>query len=420
MIQDFINETCDKLEKHDQNIQAFLPEPGRRKRLLKEAAELERRYNGAEKRLPLYGVLVGIKDIFRVDGLPTRAGSKLPAGLFEGPDAECVERLRRAGALILGKTVTTEFAYFEPGSTRNPHNLNHTPGGSSSGSAAAVAAEFCSIAVGTQTIGSIIRPAAYCGVVGFKPSYGRISREGVIAFSSSMDHVGIFTNDIDMMKKAAMVLCKTWNVGEIEMQLETGDEEPPILGVPEGAYLKQAPKMTLDYFEQQLDKFQSAGYIIKRVQAMPDIAKINLHHRRLIAAEFADVHRFWFAKNESLYRKRTAELIKLGQEVDEKELAELRKSPYQLRQELKESMELNKIDLWVSPSALGEAPEGIENTGDPIMNLAWTHAGLPALNLPAGSGEKGLPLGMQFCAGYMRDEALLGWAEDLETVLKKG
>jgi Asp-tRNA(Asn)/Glu-tRNA(Gln) amidotransferase A subunit family amidase len=343
----------------------------------------------------------------------------LPTELFEGPEAECVSRLRAAGALVIGKTVTTEFAYYEPGPTRNPHNLKHTPGGSSSGSAAAVAAGMCSVALGTQTIGSVIRPAAFCGIVGFKPSYERIPREGVLEFSGTVDHVGILCPDISELRNAAAVLCNTWNIEENELQLGNSNEELPVLAVPEGPYLEQMPPSTLTSFEQQLAHLAKEGYVIKRVQAMPDIEQINLRHRRLIAAEMAEVHQEWFARYASIYRQRTADFIIFGQDISGKELAELRKSCTELRNELHGMMEQYGIDLWVSPSALGEAPEGIESTGDPVMNLPWTHAGVPSLNIPAGKGENGLPLGLQFCAGFMKDERLLEWAMKLEMVLKK-
>lgn len=168
----YIEEICGRIDALDRQIQALPPEPNRRARLVGEVAALKASFPDPGNRLPLYGVPVGVKDIFRVDGFLTRAGSRLPPELFAGPQTACVSTLRAAGALILGKTVTTEFAYREPGPTRNPHNLDHTPGGSSSGSAVAVAAGFCPLALGTQTIGSVIRPAAYCGIVGFKPSYG--------------------------------------------------------------------------------------------------------------------------------------------------------------------------------------------------------------------------------------------------------
>src|SRR5512138_1003056 len=190
-------------------IHAFIPEAGRFNRLRREAQSITGVPPGPASSGPLFGRLVGVKDIFRVDGFATRAGSHLPADEFQGAEAESVTRLKNAGILILGKTVTTEFAYFTPGPTRNPHNLNHTPGGSSSGSAAAVAAGLCDLALGTQTIGSIIRPAAFCGVIGFKPTYDRISRAGVIPLSPSLDHVGFFASDLEIANAAAQALVST-------------------------------------------------------------------------------------------------------------------------------------------------------------------------------------------------------------------
>ncbi|RLT42027.1 MAG: amidase, partial [Chloroflexi bacterium] len=206
----YIHAICDRIDRADPQVRAFIPEQRRRARLVEEAVDLIGLYPDAADRPPLFGVLVGVKDIFRVDGFLTQAGSELPSGLFEGDEAAVVTRLRAAGALIAGKTVTTEFAYFQPGPTRNPHNLNHTPGGSSSGSAAGVAAGFFPLALGTQTIGSTIRPAAFCGVVGFKPSYDRIPTAGLLYFSQSLDHVGLFTQDIAGMALAASLLCDGW------------------------------------------------------------------------------------------------------------------------------------------------------------------------------------------------------------------
>ena len=211
-----IDQLEDHFNKREPEVLAFLPEAGRFDRLRREARQLLDRYPQPDQRPLLFGVFIGVKDIFRVDGFPTRAGSRLPPDLFAGEEAESVTRLRQAGALILGKTVSTEFAYFAPGPTRNPHHLQHTPGGSSSGSAAAVAAGLCPVALGTQTIGSIIRPAAFCGVVGYKPSYDRISRSGVIPLSPSLDHVGLFAADVEDVKRCAQLL-----IGEWELKIES-------------------------------------------------------------------------------------------------------------------------------------------------------------------------------------------------------
>ena len=195
-----------RIARVDPHVQALLAEEQRVQRLQRDAHTLRASYPDPAQRPSLYGCLVGVKDIFHVDGFVTRAGSALLPQSFAGAEAAVVERLRQAGALILGKTVTTEFAYFEPGPTRNPYDLSRTPGGSSSGSAAAVAAGQCQLALGTQTIGSVIRPAAFCGIVGFKPTYNRIPTAGLIYFSPTVDHVGLFTQDIAGMHVAASAL----------------------------------------------------------------------------------------------------------------------------------------------------------------------------------------------------------------------
>ena len=408
----YLNEICDRIDAVEPHIQALLPEADRRTRLLHEASELIQRYPSPADRPPLYGIPVGVKDIFRVDGFPTRAGSQLPPELFAGSEAASVRALRAAGALILGKTVTTEFAYFEPGPTRNPHNLEHTPGGSSSGSAAAVATGLCPLALGTQTIGSVIRPAAFCGIVGFKPSYGRISLEGVIPFSPSADHVGLFTQDVGGMALAAALLCSQWRpIAECSL---------PVLGVPSGPYLQQASPEALAAFQAQLARLEAAGYTVRRCNTLDDIASINRRHKRMVAAEFAQVHARWFAQYASLYRPRTVALIREGQSVSEEELAEARRGREKLRAELEALMTAAGVDIWVSPAAPGPAPSGLHSTGDPIMNLPWTYAGLPTVTVPAGLADNGLPLGLQLSAALMADESLLAWAEGLAEVLAQG
>lgn len=401
----YIHQICDRIEALDSQIQALLPETGRRARLLKEAAGLKARFADPVTRPPLYGIPIGIKDIFNVDGFPTQAGSQLPPELFVGPEAACVKTLRAAGALILGKTVTTEFAYFEPGPTRNPLDPAHTPGGSSSGSAAAVSAGFCPLALGTQTIGSVIRPAAFCGIIGFKPSLGRIPTSGVIPFSQSADHVGLLTRDVAGMILAASILC-----------LDGGRESKnpksaalPVLGVPAGPYLNQASPEALAVFQNGLAGLKESGYQVRPVEALKDIEAINSRHKQMIAAEMAQVHARWFTQYESLYRPRTAAIIREGQKVSAEELANARAGRGELRAQLGGLMKQAGIDLWVSPSATGPAPEGIRSTGDPAMNLPWTHAGLPVITIPMGLASNGLPLGMQFVAPFGEDECLLHW-----------
>ena len=399
---DHINTVCDRLDRYDSEIESFLPETGRRERLLKEAELLEKAYPEPAKRPPLFGVLIGVKDVYRVDGFLTRGGSKLDPEVLAGPEADCVRLLRQAGALVLGKTVTTEFAYFEPGPTRNPHNLKHTPGGSSSGSAAAVAAGFSPLTLGTQTIGSVNRPAAYCGVVGYKPSYNRIPSGGLLYFSRSADHVGCFTQDVEGMILAARALVEDWQ--DISVSYK------PVLGVPRGRYIEQASAEGLTAFSEQLEVLRGAGYTIKEVAALDDIETITIWHRKLIAAEIALEHAELYAKFAARYRPRTAEIIEEGKAVSKQDLEEGRKRQKQLREKLETQMREAKIDLWITPAAPGPAPEGIDATGNPAMNMPWTNAGMPAVTIPAGRAENGLPLALQLVAPFMGDELLLNWS----------
>lgn len=409
---DYVNQACQLMDAREPEIQALIPEPGRRARLLADAQALSRRYPTPSERPPLYGILVGVKDIFHVDGFLTRAGTEVPADSFQGPEAEVVRRLRRAGALILGKTVTTEFAYFEPGPTRNPHNPEHTPGGSSSGSAAAVAAGFCGLSLGTQTVGSVIRPAAFCGIVGYKPSYDRIPTAGLIYFSPSVDHVGLFTRDVTSMALVAGALCQAWQ------PKKAARATMPVLGVPRGPYLDQTEPQALAHFERTLERLSRAGVAVRQVPALEEIRQIELRHTRLISAELAEEHRTRFPQHESLYRPRTAQLIRDGRQVPAAQVEIGRSSRRGLRRQLEETMARHGFDLWVTPAAPGPAPHGIQATGSPAMNLPWTHAGLPALTLPAGHDSRtGLPLGLQLVAGFGEDEGIMAWAELLAPLL---
>jgi Asp-tRNA(Asn)/Glu-tRNA(Gln) amidotransferase A subunit family amidase len=409
-LQDYIAATCERIDEIDPLLEAFVPEPDRRARLQADAEALSSRYPDPVERPALYGVLAGIKDIFRVDGLPTRAGSALPANVLAGAEAACVTRLRRAGALSAGKTVTAEFAFLEPGPTHNPHNLSHTPGGSSSGSAAAVAAGLCALAIGTQTVGSVIRPAAFCGIVGFKPSYGRIPADGVIYSSPSLDTIGIFTQDVAGMALAASVLCMGWQPAR--------DLRRPVLGVPDGPYLAQTSAEGIRTFEATLAAVQAAGYEVRRVPVLREIAAIARRHTRLVAGEMARVHRDWFGGYGDLYRPQTAALIREGVDIGDDELGEARASRIVLREELAQTMQVAGIDLWVCPAAPGPAPGSLVTTGNSAMNLPWTHAGLPAITVPAGRSSDGLPFGLQIVAPFMADEHLLEWAEELAVVAK--
>jgi Asp-tRNA(Asn)/Glu-tRNA(Gln) amidotransferase A subunit family amidase len=405
----YLDGVCDHLDATDPLVHALLPEPERRSRLKTEAAALQTRFLNPASRPPLYGIPVGVKDTFRVDGFPTQAGSRLPSELFVAPEASSVTMLKAAGALILGKTVTTEFAYFEPGPTRNPRNLNHSPGGSSSGSVAAIAVGFCPLALGTQVIGSTIRPAAYCGIVGFKPTYGRIPTDGLVKCADSVEHVGYFTQDVAGSAFVAPLLCSNWRS---EHTVTSGSL--PVLGVPEGPYLAQASTEALAAFEEQLSLLAQVGYTVRRVNIFNDIEEINCRHTRMVFAEMAEMHTLWFAQYEALYRPRTAAALREGQTVGAEELSQARNGRTLVRSHVEALMAQAGIDVWVSPATTGPAPEGLDSTGSPIMNLPWTYAGFPAITFPAGLAANGLPLGLQCVGASLADEELLAWTSPLE------
>ncbi len=412
----FIDALCDRINSIEPEILSLLPEENRRERLLKEAKQLLQKFPDKKNRPLFLGVPIGVKDIFIVDGFQTRCGSKLPADLFTGKEASCVRKFKEAGALILGKTITTEFAYFEPGPTKNPNNINHTPGGSSSGSAAAVAAGFTPFAFGTQTIGSVIRPAAFCGVIGFKPSFGRIPTDGVIPFSHSADHIGFFTQDIDGCILASSILCEHWNFSTLGGR----SEKTVVIGVPEGKYLEQASAEILSAFDKQIKFLEGKNIIIKRINVFENIEEINRIHRLMVAAEMTQIHKDWYAKYESLYGIHTKEIIENGMKVTTDELESARKGRFKLREELESLKHKSGIDLWVSPATLTLPPEGLKSTGSPLMNLPWTYAGIPAITIPFGKEKNDLPLGIQFCGSFNEDEKLLISVKDFAGYLVAG
>jgi Asp-tRNA(Asn)/Glu-tRNA(Gln) amidotransferase A subunit family amidase len=396
----------DRLDTVEPEVEAFVSEGGRRERVLSAAERLPEA--PPPERPPLYGVPVGVKDVFRVDGLPTGAGSDLPAAALAGPEAAVIERLRAAGAVVLGKTVTTEFAYFHPGPTRNPHDTAHTPGGSSSGSAAAVAAGEVPVALGTQTAGSTIRPAAFCGVVGMKPSYGRIPTDGLLPLAPSLDHVGLFTAAVDDMRLAASVCCDEWRAIDAP--------NDPVLAVPDGPYLEQAEQAGLTGFERAVDALEAAGYRVRRVDALEDVETVNDRHTTLLAGEAALVHHDWYTAHADAYHGTTVDLVERGRGVSTEALATARASRVALRERLTERLTAAGADCWLAPAAPGPAPEGLESTGDVAMNLPWTHAGLPVVSLPAGAVD-GLPLGVQIVGRFGADEYLLDRCAGLEEVV---
>ncbi len=404
-LPEYVERLCTRIDQVDPLVRAFVPEPGRYERLAAEARVLAEKPPAG----PLYGVPVGVKDVIHVDGLPTHGGSALPPGVLGGPEATAIRRLRAAGALMAGKTVTAEFAVLAPGPTRNPHNPAHTPGGSSSGSAAAVATGLVPLAVGTQTVGSIIRPAAFCGVVGFRPTYGRIPLDGMLAHAPSLDSIGVFTADVAGAELAASVLCDDWT-----RPADTGGEV--VLGVPDGPYLDRAEPAARAAFERQLAVLAAGGLTIRRVPVMAGFEDLVRQLRTVIRYELAQVHADWFARFGGLYRPETVAAIRQGREVDPDDYHAALKAREHFRTALTATMGDAGLDLWITPAAPGPAPLGLDSTGDAVMSLPWSFAGLPAVGVPAGA-LGGLPLGVQLVGPPGGDERLLHLALRAEDVL---
>ncbi len=433
----------DHVDEVDAAIEAYVPEQERRERVLTDVERLLGEHSGTAPaaKPPLFGIPIGVKDLFATDGFDTRAGSRLPARLFSGPEAPAVTRLKRAGAIIVGKTVTTEFAYFAPGPTRNPWNTDHTPGGSSSGSAAAVAAGMARVALGTQTIGSVNRPAAFCGIVGYKPSYGLAPTNGVVPFSHSSDHVGLLATDVATATVAAAVLCGSpfASAGGVS---RAGTRPRSAAGRfirCTGPYEAQADAVAREAVDRVIhairgdpghaadagrisgdgDRGKKAGRAtdapVEQVDLLPDIKEINKSHGLLIAREFAEVHESWSAEYGELYSSRSRELVEKGRSVDAAAYEKALRLGEALRKRLHDS--LGEGDIILTPGAPGTAPEGIEATGSPVINLPWTYAGLPTVTLPVFVAANGLPVAVQLVGRFGEDASLLRTAAWIESRL---
>lgn len=398
---DVLERIRSQFEADEPDIHAFIPEDNRWDRLGRELSTIE-------SETPLHGIPIGVKDIFHVDGFETHAGATVPPTELQGPEASIVQRLIENGALILGKTVTAEFAYFAPGPTRNPHDLSRTPGGSSSGSAAAVSAGMCPLALGTQTAGSVIRPAAFCGIVGLKPSGDRLPTNGIIPFSPSLDQVGFFTADVESARFAAATLFETWSAPTYTRS--------PRIGIPARAYIEQASTATVQRFQQHCEQLEAAGFNLIEIPDCPnDIEWVNDQHETLMEAEGARTHRKWYDEYPEQYSDTLTALIERGRTISENSLSSAQSAQDEFGSEIERAMASAGVDVLISPAAPGIAPTGLNDTGDPIMNVPWTFAGVPAITLPVGSID-GLPLGLQCVARYGNDERLLAWAREIAAV----
>ncbi len=369
-----------------------------RGRALAQARALDR----MPRRGRLHGVPFGIKDIIDTADLPTEYNSPIYRGHRPKADAACVALLRQAGCLILGKTVTTEFANNHPSQTRNPHNPAHTPGGSSSGSAAAVADCMVGAALGTQTGGSVIRPAAYCGAFAIKPSFGSINRAGVKFVAESLDTVGIFARSAEDLALALEVLS-----GRSAPDFASPPGKPRI-GLCRTPRWRDADAATQANLEQAAASLARAGAAVREFDLPAGSEALFDRHKLIMGFESARALAWEYAAFPDEISRTLKPRLDEGWKVSRADYDAMRESARQCRRALAESM--REVDFLLTPSAPGEAPASLESTGDPVFNRAWTLLGVPCVTLPHGKGAHGLPLGIQVVGPFDGDMALLGWA----------
>jgi Asp-tRNA(Asn)/Glu-tRNA(Gln) amidotransferase A subunit family amidase len=396
-----------KIQQHEEQVRAwvFVDEAGARR----EAERLDGLARSGSIVGALHGIPIAIKDIIDVDSWPTKAGSPLRENHVASRDSEIVSRLRSVGAIILGKTVTTQFASFDPPVTRNPWNSQHTPGGSSSGSAAAVASEMCMAAIGTQTGGSIIRPASYCGVAGLKPTMHAVSLEGVVPLAWSLDHAGPIGRSVEDLTEVFGVLHRIQKFSK-----ETAKRHPPRLSWLKGFFWDHADTEVRRVTEQAVRKL---GDLIENRdwRELPEpIEKVLVDHRRIMAVEAAEFHREFFEQSRDNYRPCIGVLLQEGLQTTAVDYAGSLKRQKQFTTQFQNAL---GGTILVTPSTTTTAP-GLETTGDPSFNSPWSYAGVPTVTIPCGLDKNDMPCGLQLIAAKLDEQSLLAVADLCEQRLR--
>ena len=405
--QELVQSCLDRIEALEDTIGAWTHLD--REYALAQAKAAQDRRQAGETLGPLHGVPVGIKDIFDTKDMPTENGTVLHAGRQPDDDSAVVARLRQAGAIILGKTVTTELAVYSPGKTKNPHDPTRTPGGSSSGSAAAVASFMVPVAVGTQTNGSVIRPAAYCGVYGFKPSHGLIPRHNVLKQSPPLDTVGVMARTLEDTALLADVLIgydsrDPHSRPRAHPQISRiMAEDPPV--EPKLVFIRtpvwdQAEEATKDAMRELCEHL---GDI--RIMELPPIFQGALEdHRRIMEADLASSFAREYSDGKDQLSDVLREMIERGQQVLAVDYNSALARIADYRAEIDEIIDV--FDAILTPATAGEAPVGLDATGSPAFCTTWTLAGVPALTMPILQGPNGMPLGVQMVSAKGDDGRL--------------
>ena len=371
---------------------------------------------------PLHGVPIGLKDIYYTAGIPTRAGSEVYKDFVPEYDATSWSLLRRAGAVMLGKAVTTEFACLDPSPTFNPWNPAHTPGGSSSGSAVAVASRMCPAALGSQTVGSVLRPAAYNGVVGFKPTFGRVSRHGVVPVSWNLDTVGWLVRSVEDAALLLQVMAGPDVDDPVSSRQAVGDylsaiqdPSPPRIGLLRRYFYEKADAETRRHLDAVAEKLAQAGAEIEELP-MPDSIEDAYDDQRLImAVEAAAFHEPMYRRQAEDYQPKLRAMLADGLQVDGIVYARALERRRQFIDDMEQLSQ--RCDVMLTPATPAPSQADRTNTGDPAFQGPWTSCGLPAIALPSGLAESGLPLGIQLVAAPFAEARLLSSAAWCEAAL---
>ena len=379
---------------------------------------------GAHNDRPLLGVPIGVKDIYDVAGIPTEAGSPIYQGSIPTTDATCIARLKQAGAIVLGKTVTTEFAFIDPAPTRNPWDLEATPGGSSSGSAAAVSSLTVPAALGSQTAGSTLRPAAYTGIVGFKPTYGLISRVGIFPLAWTLDTVGVLSRTVEdagLMLQAMAghdprdPFSLQTTIPDYAAELGRHRATPPRIGVVREFFEERSTPEVLEHFASVLDVLQRTGALINEFSFAEGFERAMTAHRAVMATEAAAIHRSNFSERPHEFGPRIGAFVREGLTISGVDYVEAQRYRGRFRGQVEALFA--ECDVLLTPTTPAPAPRDLTTTGDPSFQMPWTFAGLPTISIPTGLSRDGLPLGVQLVGQTLEEGRLLGVARWCEEVL---
>ena len=389
--------------------------------VLEQARERECALGGAGDTGPLHGVPIGVKDIFYTEGTRTTACSPIYQDFVPDFDSTAVARLKEAGAVMMGKTVTTEWACMDPPPTRNPWNADHTPGGSSSGSAVGVATRIFPAALGSQTAGSILRPASYNGVVGLKPTFGLISRYGVFPAAWSLDTMGFFGRSVE---DAALLLSVL--AGHDPRDFSSADvpppdpvvghaASPPRIGIVGGFFDESASDEVRAHTTKVVERLKQAGAKVSRVTLPTNFDTLLAAHRVVMTVELAAVHETDFGERPDDFGPGVRAFIEAGVLTPAVNYVQAQRVRRRFRRDVEAAME--GVDVLLTPSTPTPAPKDLSSTGDPMFQTPWTTTGVPAITLPSGLSESGLPLGVQLASAPFAEEVLLTSARWCEKVL---